>query len=326
MRLPDTLRRSAMTADPALQVAIEDARLEIGRCGEVTMPPGAAVGPRRIGDFELFWVLGGELRLELSGGDIRLSPGAGGIIPPGARHRMSVVGRRLLRLGFVHVTCRPAATAQVLLRLPRTWTPPDDPTLAGILAGLLREVTLREPDSPAARILLRTALHLVARQELSPEGDRDLPVLASRLLAAVRSRWRRSPRWMPDRAALAALVSSSEASVGRAFQTAFGCGVVAAVRAMQIERAGRLLQQGTSVADAAAAVGFVDCDTFSRRFRYLYGLRPREAARRARAGTWFASLRLRRITWGAGQQDPDLPRNHPAFPGTPAPPRLNADG
>jgi AraC-like DNA-binding protein len=315
-----------MTADTALQAAIEDVRLEIGRCGEVTMPPGAAVGPRRIGDFELIWVLGGELRLELPGSDTRLLPGSGGIVPPGARHRMSVVGRRLLRLGFVHATCRPAAMAQVLLRLPHTWATPDDPTLAGILASLLREVTRREPDSPAARILLRSALVLVARQESSLEAARDLPVLASRVLAAVRSRWRRSPEWMPDRSALAALAGSSEASVGRAFQAAFGCGAVAAVRAMQIERAGRLLQQGTSVADAAAAVGFVDADTFSRRFRDLYGLRPSEAARRARAGTWFASMRLRRITWGAGQQDPDLPRNHPAFPGAPAPPRRPADG
>ena len=290
------------------------------------MPPGAAVGPRRLGDFELVWVLSGELRLELPGSDSRVMPGAGGFIPPGARHRMSVAGRRLLRLGFVHVTCRPAATAQALLRLPRTWTAPDDPTLAGILAALLREVTIHEPDSPTARILLRTALLLVAGQAMALEADRDLPVLVSHVLAAVRTRWRRSPDWMPDRAALAALAGGSEASVGRAFQAAFGCGAVAAVRALQIERAGRLLQQGASVADAGAAVGFTDPDTFSRRFRALYGLRPSEAARRARAGTWFASLRLRRITWGAGQQDPDLPRNHPAFPDMAASTRRPADG
>ena len=60
----------------------------------------------------------------------------------------------------------------------------------------------------------------------------------------------------------------------RDFKTVAGVTSAAFIRERRLRRARRLIEQGTGLADAAAAAGFADQSHLSRSFRAVHGITP----------------------------------------------------
>ncbi len=73
---------------------------------------------------------------------------------------------------------------------------------------------------------------------------------------------------------LARLVSLSSYSLLRAFRQTVGLPPHAYLNQVRVNRAKRMLQTGSSLADAAIATGFVDQSHFSKHFKKLVGVPP----------------------------------------------------
>lgn len=317
-----------MSADLAW---LEDARLAIRHAGTVHYPPGSVIGPRRIPDLELVWISAGTARFDGGREEFELRPGAVMLVRPGERHRFVFDRRRMLAHGFIHFSA-PAAVMRRIAAWPRPLQAESGSPLRTTLDSCERLVAMHTADGAIPRLALRLALALyhAAGHEAQPEpwaGWRLDPRVAG-VLTAVRAAWRDRPAWAPTLGELCRLAGCSEAALGRAFRTALGVSPATAIRLWRIERAAILLARGgMPVAEAAASIGWSSPDVFTRAFRAAYGLPPREAARRAAAGAWTATPRLRLASYGKGMRpsgDPTLPVADPTIPltaGAPPEPR-----
>jgi AraC-like DNA-binding protein len=304
---------------------LESAALQLRHAGTAHYPPGGVVGPRRIPDFELVWIGSGTAFYEDGQGrSLQLGPGDVVLVRPGERHRFVMERRRMLAHGFAHFT-GPAAA----LRRLAAW--PCGPVHATAGSELRLALTSCErlfatcsPNATAPRLALRHALALFHQATLGagePVWTRwPLDQRVGKVLAAVRAGWSERPAWTPGIAELVRLAGCSPATLGRAFRSALGVAPLEAIRLWRIERAALLLERGgTTVAAAAAQIGWRHPDVFARAFRASYGLSPRAAARRAAAGAWTAAPRLRLVCYAGGGTSPALPVADPGLPVYPSP-------
>lgn len=302
---------------------LETAKLVIRHAGTAHYPPGAVIGPRRIGDAELVWIDAGDGSFE--GGDgarIALLPGTVLLVRPGERHRFVMGRTRMLAHGFVHLTL-PAAAMRALAAWPRPVLAAPGSALRAVLAEAERLLAVCPQGAAEPRLAVRLALALYLRAaagEAEPAWTQwRLDPLVARVLGAVRARWREEPAWAPGRAALVALSGVGEATLARAFRRALGVGPAAAVRRWRIERAAMLLARGgVGVGEAARLCGWADPDVFARAFRAAYGLTPRAAAARAAAAGWLPLPLLRLVSFAGGRERPALAVDDPSLPPAPS--------
>jgi len=76
-------------------------------------------------------------------------------------------------------------------------------------------------------------------------------------------------------AEVARLCSMSESAIKKTFTRYAGIGMMAYFNQMKMRRAARLMEEGMSVRQAAAAVGFSDQNYFSTVFKRTTGAAPR---------------------------------------------------
>jgi AraC family transcriptional regulator len=301
---------------------LEDTRLAIRHTGTVHYPPGSVIGPRRIPDLELVWIVSGTALFE--GGDgkrCELRPGNVLVVLPGERHRFVMERRRMLAHGFAHFS-GPAAAMRRIAAWPRLVHAATGSPLRGALESYERLIATHPGNSAMTRLALRVALALYHEAGLPAPaatwaGYKLDPRVAA-ALTAVRAAWGERPTWAPRRGDLCALAGCSEAALDRAFRAALGVAPTTAIRLWRVERSAILLSRGgLAVAEAARAIGWGSPDVFTRCFRAAYGLVPREAVRRAAAGAWTATPLLRLASYGQGMLpsgDPTLPVDDPMFP------------
>lgn len=314
------VRQVAMSVRDEDLAWLEAAPLRIRHAGTAHYPPGAIVGPRRIPDLELVWVDAGTAAYEDGAGRrLQLAPGDVLLVHPGERHRFVMERRRMLAHGFAHFAA-PAAAMRRLAAWPRgpvRAAPGTD--LRAALAACERLFATCPPGAAPPRLALRHALALYRRAaagETEPAwlGWRLDPRVAA-VLTAVRRAWAERPAWSPAAGDLVRLAGCSAPTLGRAFRGALGVAPLAAIRLWRVERAAILLARGgLGVAEAAAQLGWRDPDVFARAFRAAYGLSPRAAARRAAAGGWTATPRLRLVCYAGGGTAPALAVDDPSLP------------
>ena len=85
---------------------------------------------------------------------------------------------------------------------------------------------------------------------------------------------RQSPRTHYTIAELAALVMLPEKKLKAAFKQVFGMGLYAYLRALRLEQAKQLLQEGRSVKMIVKHVGYKSESTFCKAFNSAYGETP----------------------------------------------------
>lgn len=142
-------------------------------------------------------------------------------------------------------------------------------------------------DPPAAQVLGKGRLREVLFATLRGEaGDRlrsdfgGTPALAT-TLAHVHAHI--SEEFSID--ALARRAGMSRAVFDRQFKAATLLSPLQYIKALRLNEASMLIARGTSVGDAATAVGYHNASQFSREFRRKFGASPREWAREPRALT-----------------------------------------
>ncbi|HVX46486.1 MAG TPA: helix-turn-helix transcriptional regulator [Mycobacteriales bacterium] len=266
----------------------------------VGYPPGATFGPRTLADFELVWLLRGSARWSCGPTVRELVPGSLLFLRPGMRDEFAWDPVRTTEHAYVHFTMRHAGADWPLLRQLTA----DDPS-----AGLFRYLLWLVSAAPAhwevranETLGLLLAVHgtgpLPGGDDLSP-----LPPAIEAVAAALRDSWAAGPTdpWtLPE---LAAAGSVSTVHLSRLFRQRFGIGPVAAVELLRLSRAETLLARSNlPVATVGEQCGFGDPYHFSRRFRAVYGVAPRDFRRAGEQAGLSPMIRaglapLHRLVW-----------------------------
>lgn len=241
-------------------------------------PPGATFGPRVVSSFELVWLLSGSVTWvghtdEVgSRQELQLVPGMLLLTRPGMREEYRWDERRATRHGYVHFDIEPAPVVPALVR------PVAEP---GPLPGLLRYLLwLAEEPDPAWACRAADVLALIMRLFVDgPLPTMDSPAEPPVLTAAldhVRAQWADQLRPF-TLAEVAAAAGVSRAHLARLFRGQFGIGMIAGLELVRLARAESLLARSNlSIAQIARNCGFADPLHFSRRFRTVYGVPPRD--------------------------------------------------
>jgi AraC-like DNA-binding protein len=130
-------------------------------------------------------------------------------------------------------------------------------------------------DEPLDALAQADAVAAVAAQLVpSPAGR-----LHFRALHEVREAIAANPAAPPSLATLERLAGLDRWSLARQFRAAFGTSPSRFRTLRQLDRARRLIEDGTPLADAALAVGFADQSHLTRQFKRAYGLTPGRWAR-----------------------------------------------
>lgn len=252
-------------------------------------------GLRRLRDFELFLQLDGATWIALPGlGHVPLPAGHLAVIPPGLAHAWGhLAGSHLAVHADLHA--RPGIEPMAMIEPSGSDIGPG-PALSGwdwtlVLDGaelsmpLVRPVELtrwrrlldplvelygaRRHRTPGARLQAAAILGEVFA-ELLPDGGGDR-------LFAVLAEAAAGPAGPCDIAALARRCGLGETAFRAAVRRATGRSPRAQVERLRLDRAAYALRDsGASVAQAAAAAGYRDPFHFSRAFRRVFGVPPRQ--------------------------------------------------
>jgi len=267
-----------------------DDRLELAylRPGLVTYPPGATFGPRCIQDYELVWILRGQVVYHADGQDYPAPDGTVVLCRPGTQDGFTWDPERPTRHGFVHFafTARPEHWPKPERWPLRWWLPEHDvvrPLLRYVLGAGRREGEV-EPTLRSAFETLLGAL-LVGPVSTAGAGMQDYPEPVARALWFARRQLDADPAASIDLEDLAEAASVSREHLCRLFKTTLDTGPVQAVRLMRFDEAvGLLARSNLSVQQIAHRCGFASPHHFSRRFREIYHQTPTEVRQRVLRG------------------------------------------
>ncbi len=244
-------------------------------------PPGATFGPRTHTDYELVWIVNGEVTWECDGERHDAPPGSLILGRPGMRESYQWDPQRQTRHAFIHF----------LIEGDRGSTPPEDQW------PLIRHL----PEGDIVRPLFRHLIWLLDenRNEWWPlvlgglqqlvlsfvhgavygrsEGRLELPEPVEKSLQYVQRRWARDGMENPQLSELARAAGVSEVHLCRLFRDALGHGPIGTLRMLRLDRAAMLLARSNlQIQEIARLTGFESPFHFTRCFKHLYGVPPRE--------------------------------------------------
>jgi AraC-like DNA-binding protein len=148
----------------------------------------------------------------------------------------------------------------------------DDPYAAGLVHRILRAT--EEGHALAADTLLRVAVTRLLRLNGGTLPQRTVRTAGARIAARARAVLEERMAEPPTLERLAADLGTSPFALLRAFRDAYGMPPHAWLTDARIRRARRLLDVGTSPAEAAVTVGFTDQPHLNRHFTRIVGVPP----------------------------------------------------
>lgn len=260
------------------------ARLELAYLhgGEVVCQPGEVLGPRELQDFELVYIIDGQVTY--------ISDGAEYVVPPGG----FIFGRP----GFCE-TYRwdpKIPTRHAFFHFDISSVPEDWPDFSGWLRarsvlspvglGLFRHILqhiYEHDDWPAAvpaprdcrlvEALLDTFLEEHIAESVSFERER--PEAVRRALMVMRRMAEEQPLKPLSLTSLAAQSHVTQKHLCRLFERSLGCSPMQTFSRMKLQSARPLLMRtNLSVKEIAERCGFENQLYFSRRFSQIYGCSP----------------------------------------------------
>lgn len=254
--------------------------------GVAAAPAGSTLGPRRLRDVELVWLVEGGARYEHDGVAQDASEGSVVVCRPGVRD---------LFTWDPEVGCRHAYVHLGLSAVPAGWPALADwPTVVSLPDGdvvrpLFRHLLTYGPGGPPELPQLTVAT-LLASLVLGRTGTRQPP--RQRVPEPVRAAFAhmdavlaRDPSRRIGLAELADVAHVSPAHLCRLFAATTGRSPVETVRLLRLDRAAALLvRSDLSLTQIAAACGFADAFHLSRRFKEAFGAPPTEIRRAVHAG------------------------------------------
>ncbi|WP_434100894.1 AraC family transcriptional regulator [Streptomyces parvulus] len=165
----------------------------------------------------------------------------------------------------------------------------DDPYAVELVHRVLRAAD--EGNALAADTLLRVAVTRLLRLNGGPLPRREVPTAGAGIAARARAVLEERMTDPPSLERLAGELGSSPFALLRAFRDAYGMPPHTWLTDARVRRARRLLDAGTSPAEAAVAVGFTDQPHLNRHFARIVGVPP-GAYQRERKNVQDARRRL----------------------------------
>ncbi|MFI1562425.1 AraC family transcriptional regulator [Streptomyces sp. NPDC020490] len=148
----------------------------------------------------------------------------------------------------------------------------DDPYSVGLVHQVLRAAD--EGNALAADTLLRVAVTRLLRLNGGVLPQRAVRTAGARVAARARALLEERMARPPTLEGLAADLGTSPFALLRAFREVYGMPPHAWLTDARVRRARRLLEAGTSPAEAAVAVGFTDQPHLNRHFSRIVGVPP----------------------------------------------------
>ncbi|MFD8069399.1 AraC family transcriptional regulator [Streptomyces parvulus] len=148
----------------------------------------------------------------------------------------------------------------------------DDPYAVELVHRVLRAAD--EGNALAADTLLRVAVTRLLRLNGGPLPRREVPTAGAGVAARARAVLEERMADPPSLERLAGELGSSPFALLRAFRDAYGMPPHTWLTDARVRRARRLLDAGTSPAEAAVAVGFTDQPHLNRHFARIVGVTP----------------------------------------------------
>ena len=165
----------------------------------------------------------------------------------------------------------------------------DDPYTVGLVHQVLRAA--EDGNALAADTLLRVAVTRLLRLNGGSLPQREVRTAGARIAARARAVLEERLAEPPTLERLAADLGTSPFALLRAFRDVYGMPPHAWLTDARVRRARRLLDAGTTPAEAAVAVGFTDQPHLNRHFTRIVGVPP-GAYRRERKNVQDATGRL----------------------------------
>jgi AraC-like DNA-binding protein len=288
-----------MTSKRGRRAGRASSDIQFNLSGLVVYPPGTRLESRRLRDYEMVWILAGNVVWEHDGLEEKVDPSSVILSRPGTSESYTWDPRHRTQHGFFHFDIR-----KPLKALPR---PEDWPFLRRVAAGdalrpLLHHIAWLLGSRPAhwqsaAESALKHALlmfvHDLTRTAADP-APTEHPVL-ERSMEYLRRIWNDGYRAC-SLAELAAGAGSSPTHLSRLFRAELGVSPGWALRVLRLQRAATLLTRTSLAVQAVAAlVGFTTQFHFSDTFRRHYGMSPTQYRKRAMEGHSLPTLLLGRL-------------------------------
>jgi len=252
-------------------------------------PAGTSFGPRLLGDYELVWIIQGQVDWEVDGTSFAATPGSVILGRPGQRDFFRWEPERRTRHGFIHFSILAGIDA---LPAPESWPQvcvlPEGDILRPLF-GHLGHLLAHRPEGheELAQGALRQALTTFISGAVAT-SERSTPVehpLVQAVFAWVHELWSDGTMDPPTLGDCARVAGVTRAHLARVFKTEIGMGPIEALRTLRLDRAAMLLSRtNLPIQDIAAQTGFPNAFHFSKVFHAVYGRSPRDMRKAMLAG------------------------------------------
>jgi AraC-like DNA-binding protein len=260
--------------------------------GEAVNQPGQTLGPRVLADFELVYMIDGQVVYGSDGESYTVPPGGFIFGRPGFRETYQWDPQVPTRHAFFHFG---------IDRCPADWPalsvwPRVRPSLSPVCVSLFRHILqhiYEHDDWPAVRpeprdcrlveALIDTFIEEHSAETVSFERERPEPV--RRALMMMRRLAEENPLEPLTLSGLAAQAHVTEKHLCRLFERSLGCPPMQTFALLKLQAARPLLMRtNLSIKEIAGRCGFENPLYFSRRFSQVYGCPPTEFRERLRLG------------------------------------------
>jgi AraC-like DNA-binding protein len=255
--------------------------------GQVDYPAGATFGPRVLTDFELVWIVEGNVVWRSEGVDYPLGPSSVVLCRPGMRDAFEWDRKRRTRHGYVHFDL---ADPKGVLPPREKWITvrhfPEDNVMLPLLRHTLWLAQNRQPTSLVVSALRHSiAIFVLGTTGTEPYGQAgEHPILTAAFRFVFRQ-WRSGRAEDISLDSLARATKKSKGHVIRVFGQELGRTPHEVLVLLRIHRAGTLLARtNMTVGEVAEQCGFDNPFHFSRRFHELCGHPPRDFRKRVQGG------------------------------------------
>lgn len=260
--------------------------------GEVVSQPGHVLGPRELADFELVYIIDGQVSYVSDGQRYAVPPGGFIFGRPGFKETYEWDLQVPTRHAFFHFG---------IDRCPADWPPPSGwprmrPALSPVCVSLFRHILQHiyaHDDWPAVKpeprdcrlveALIDTFIEDHSAETVSFERERPEPVRKALLLMLqLAEEFPLEPLTLSK---LAGQAHVTEKHLCRLFERSLGCSPMQTFALLKLQSARPLLMRtNLSIKEIAERCGFENPLYFSRRFSQVYGCPPTEFRTRLRRG------------------------------------------
>ncbi len=247
--------------------------------GVTADPPGATYGPRLPENYELIWIMEGEVKATFGQAIIQGKEGTFLFRRPGVRdyYEWSTRGRTVH--AYVQFQIPRGGFALPPKGIPASRTISDNDVLRPLFNYLLKLDALKEPKRtelmiPTLELMLKS--YISGQVGVKPQLASQVPELVERSVEIITRRVEQAPSDRLSLSELSKAVHTSPENLCRLFQKSLHLGPLEYAKLVRLDRAAHLLRRtNQSIKEIASATGFYDAFHLSKSFKKVYGLSPK---------------------------------------------------